>query len=43
MVRFLSELLGRPPDRVAGVWVWWEIQPSSLIRYPPDAPAAPPQ
>jgi hypothetical protein len=43
MVRFLSELLGRPPDRVAGVWVWWDVQPSSLIRHPPDAPSASPQ
>lgn len=32
MVRFLTELLGRPPERVAGVWVWWHVQPWSLER-----------
>ena len=33
MVRFLTELLGRPPERVAGVWVWWRVQPWSLERW----------
>jgi hypothetical protein len=31
MVRFLTELLGRPPERSAGVWVWWDVQPRSLL------------
>jgi hypothetical protein len=30
---FLTELLGRPPERVAGVWVWWRVQPWSLERW----------
>jgi hypothetical protein len=30
MVQFFTELLGRPPERVAGVWVWWDVRPGSL-------------
>lgn len=30
MVQFFTELLVRPPERVAGVWVWWEVRPGSL-------------
>jgi hypothetical protein len=33
MVRFFTELLGRPADRVAGVWVWWNLQPRSLLHH----------
>ena len=42
MVRFPSELLDRPPDRVGGVWVWWNVQPRSLLTRPKaEAPARP--
>jgi hypothetical protein len=37
MVKFLSELLERPPERVAGVWVWWDVRPRSLLAAPADA------
>ena len=30
MVQFLTGLLGRPPERVAGVRVWWDVRPGSL-------------
>jgi hypothetical protein len=30
MVQFFTELLGRPPEQVAGVWVWWNVRPRSL-------------
>jgi hypothetical protein len=36
MVRFLSDLLGRPPEPAGGVWVWWDVQPRSLPGAPPD-------
>lgn len=31
MVQFFTELLGRPPDRVAGVWVWWNVDRQALL------------
>jgi hypothetical protein len=34
MVRFVSELLRAPPERVDGVWVWWDVQPRSLGHQP---------
>lgn len=34
MVRFVSELLRAPPERVDGVWVWWNAQPRSLGHQP---------
>jgi hypothetical protein len=30
MVRFFTDLLGRPPERTAGVWVWWDVRPGTL-------------
>jgi hypothetical protein len=36
MVRFLSDLLGRPPEPASGVWVWWDVEPRSLPGAPPD-------
>jgi hypothetical protein len=38
MVRFLSDLLGRPPERAGGVWVWWDVRPPELRGAPAEAP-----
>jgi hypothetical protein len=30
MLAFFTDLLGRPPSSVAGVWVWWDVHPEEL-------------
>jgi hypothetical protein len=30
MVQFFTAMLGRPPSRVGGVWVWWDVRPEQL-------------
>jgi len=30
-VKLFTELLGRPPSNVGGVYVWWDVQPQKLL------------
>ena len=43
MVAFFTELLGRDPSRVGGVWVWWDVRPEELRDQlaPPSRPTPP--
>jgi hypothetical protein len=36
MVQFFTELLGRGPSPVGGVWVWWDVRPGEPLAADPD-------
>jgi hypothetical protein len=40
MVQFFTELVGRRPSQVGGVWVWWDVLPEE-VRAAGSEPKAP--
>jgi hypothetical protein len=41
MVQFFTELVGRRPSQVGGVWVWWDVRPAAAVSAPPRPAAGP--
>jgi hypothetical protein len=34
-VRFFTKLIGRGPQRIGGVEVWWDVDPEGLLAVTP--------